>query len=71
MRKTRAIRADWQTEPMPEQRARIDLDLRFTRREMAKIKRGVIPEEMEDKWFIFFENDTLFCQRSWAGFCVY
>jgi len=26
---------------------------------------------MEDKWFIFFEEDTLFCHRSWTGLCVY
>jgi hypothetical protein len=26
---------------------------------------------MEDKWFLFFEDDTLFFHRSWTGFCVY
>jgi 8-oxo-dGTP diphosphatase len=66
-----ATRAEWKTEPLPEQRARIDLDLPFTRQEMATIKRGFIPKEMEDKWFIFFEDNTLFCHRSWTGYCVY
>jgi len=32
---------------------------------------GFLPREMEDKWFLFFENDTLFCHRSWTGFCIY
>ena len=25
----------------------------------------------EDKWFIYWENDTLFFHRSWTGVCVY
>ena len=32
---------------------------------------GVIPEEMEDKWFAYWEDGTLFFHRSWTGFCVY
>jgi ADP-ribosylglycohydrolase len=38
---------------------------------MSRIRRGVIPEEMEDKWFVYWEEDTLFFHRSWTGFCVY
>ena len=26
---------------------------------------------MEDKWFIFFESNTLYIHRSWTGFCIY
>ena len=26
---------------------------------------------MEDKWFIYFENETLFFHRSWTGYCIY
>lgn len=26
---------------------------------------------MEDKWFIYWQNDRLFFHRSWSGFCVY
>ena len=35
------------------------------------IRRGVIPEMMEDKWFIFLEEDVLYFHRSWTGFCIY
>ena len=66
-----AKRSDWKTLPLPEQRATIELDLRFTPDEFEQIKRGVIPVEMEDKWFIYWEDDTLFFHRSWTGFCVY
>ena len=38
---------------------------------MECIRRGLVPEQMEDKWFIFWEDDTLFFHRSWTGFCIY
>ncbi len=38
---------------------------------MQKIKRGFVPEQMEDKWFVFHEQDILYFHRSWTGFCIY
>ena len=32
---------------------------------------GVTPEAMEDKWFIFLEDATLYFHRSWTGMAVY
>jgi hypothetical protein len=43
----------------------------FSREEYATITRGLIPVEMEDKWFVFWESDSLFLHRSWTGVCVY
>ena len=47
-----AVQSDWQNEPLPMSRATVRLDHRFTKEEMAKIRRGLVPQEMEDKWFI-------------------
>jgi hypothetical protein len=33
----------------------------------ARICRGLIPEAMEDKWFIYFDDPYLFLHRSWTG----
>jgi hypothetical protein len=38
---------------------------------MRRIRRGVVPEEMEDKWFVYWQDDSLFFHRSWTGFCIY
>ena len=38
---------------------------------MDHIRQGVIPEVMEDKWFIYWNDDALFFHRSWTGFCIY
>jgi hypothetical protein len=38
---------------------------------MEQIRKGLIPEQMEDKWFVFFENDRLYFHRSWTGYCIF
>lgn len=43
----------------------------FTRKELKQLKLGIVPREMEDKWFIYFEATHLFFHRSWTGQPVY
>ena len=38
---------------------------------MECIRRGLVPEQMEDKWFIYWESGNLFFHRSWSGYCIY
>lgn len=35
--------------------------------EMERIRAGLLPEAMEDKWFVFFEAPYLYLHRSWTG----
>ena len=65
------MRADWKTLPMPQKTRCLPLNLRFTAKEMDVIRHGLVPQEMEDKWFIFFENGLLHMHRSWTGYCIY
>jgi len=30
-----------------------------------------VPGQMEDKWFIYWKDDTLYFHRSWTGSCIY
>lgn len=66
-----AKRSDWETKELPAKRSTIALNRGFTSEEMEPIRMGLIPEAMEDKWFIYWEDDRLFFHRSWTGFCVY
>ena len=43
----------------------------FSQEDMERIRRGLIPEQMEDKWFIYWKDDALFFHHSWTGFCIY
>jgi hypothetical protein len=66
-----ATRASWKTHACSEQREALSLAAVYSPSEFEQIKAGLIPEEMEDKWFIFFEAPWLYLHRSWTGFCIY
>ncbi|HUY00396.1 MAG TPA: hypothetical protein VMV49_12620 [Candidatus Deferrimicrobium sp.] len=67
-----AKRSDWETlEKPPEKYANLEIKRKFTEEEMIKIKRGVIPQSNDDKWFIFYEDGILYFYRCWSGFCIY
>lgn len=51
--------------------ARLPYQAAFSQAEYALIRRGLIPAEMDDKWFIFWEADSLYLHRSWTGHQVY
>lgn len=64
-------RSDWKTLDMPARQETFRFHRPFTAEQMAALRRGNIPQEMEDKWFWFMEGDTLFAHRSWTGICIY
>ncbi len=66
-----AERDDWKTEKMPEKRDSFIFRRHFTPEQMAMLRRGNIPKEMEDKWFWYMEGNTLYAHRSWTGFCIF
>ena len=68
---TVATRNSWKTDPMPPERARLDCRLTVSNTDYSRLSRGLIPEEMEDKWFAYMDNDCLFLHRSWTEFCIY
>lgn len=66
-----AKRSDWKTQEMPEKNEPFPLEMDLTAGELALLRQGHIPQEMEDKWFLFFEEGVLYACRSWTGFCIY
>jgi hypothetical protein len=66
-----AVRNSWKTMPLPARREKLDIERTFTEQEYERLACGLIPEGMEDKWFIFMENDVLSFHRSWTGVCIY
>lgn len=65
-----AIRNDWRTEPLPERHVRLPLDFTLDARAAVAARLGYVPTEMEEKWFCYFEGNTLYQHRSWTGFCI-
>jgi len=63
--------ADLDIRPLPDKHTLVPLDRRFTAQEMQRIRMGLIPRQMEDKWFIYWCDGRLFRHRSWTGLCIY
>lgn len=56
---------------MPKKHVNLGMNREFSEYESYLINKGVIPKDMDDKWFIFRRGDKLFFHRSWTGFCIY
>jgi hypothetical protein len=61
-----ANKADWKTEefskPYP-----IKVNFQINETSYARIRHGLLPEEMEDKWFAYFADRRISLHRSWTG----
>jgi hypothetical protein len=66
-----ATRDSWKHRPLPDARAALAYARTFDRAEHARLQRGLVPDQMEDKWFIFLDGERLFFHRSWTGTCIY
>jgi hypothetical protein len=67
----KATSRSWKTKRLPAARARLQLERSFSAAEWVALQLGVIPEEMEDKWFIYESRGWLSFHRSWTGVCIY
>lgn len=67
----RATAESWETSPMPEQNVSVRLRVRVSAEEMARIEMGHIPQEMEDKWFMYCDGGHIRWFRSWSGYCIF
>ena len=66
-----ANRSSWKTLPVPEQKNSLGFTSHFSDLEAERIQHGLVPQQMEDKWFIYSEQGWVYFHRSWTGACVY
>jgi len=66
-----ARKEDWYTEPIAGKKKFINIHLDFTEKEFQWIRWGMIPQDMNDKWFVFWDGEYLHFHRSWTGHCIY
>lgn len=69
-RKKPASRHDWKTKP-PSLMESFPYHRTFSAEQREKLDWGVVPLEMEDKWFAFVEDDILYWYRSWTASLIY
>jgi hypothetical protein len=69
-----ATSADWDIEPMPESKeetSTIKLAIPIPEEAMAILRKGHIPEEQEDHWFMYCDDEYIRYYRSWTGMCAF
>jgi len=43
----------------------------FAAEDVLRLRAGLWPRDMDDRWAIWLDGDVLRCWRSWTGTCVY
>ncbi len=71
MARSGAKPGDWKTSPFPARTGPLPFTRRFTADELRRLQQGLVPEEMEDRWFIVWQGDALWLHRSWTGHCIF
>ena len=67
-----ATSTSWKTEPMPKTDiSRVKASINITKENMAIIRKGHIPEAMEDHWFMYCDDEYIRYYRSWSGMCAF
>ena len=67
----RATRSSWKISHPSGPSDLVDYADTFSSAEFDEIKRGLVPRDMDDKWFIFFEDPILYLHRSWTGSLIF
>ncbi|WP_219851893.1 hypothetical protein [Methylibium rhizosphaerae] len=67
----RATPKSWNHLPAPADRADLAFQALFTDAEAEQLFLGLVPEQMEDKWFVYYEDGWLRFHRSWTGAFIY
>jgi len=67
----KANRKSWRIHRINKNKAALDIHAEYSEAEYTKMSEGFQPYDMDQKWFIYMENDTLWFHRSWTGQCIY
>src|SRR5262245_51086309 len=66
-----ATKSSWETLEPPQLREPLGYERVFDDADADRLREGLLPEAMEDKWFIYFESGWLYLHRSWTGSLIY
>ena len=62
---------DWKTKPMPPNHNIVTLNRELTDDDYKCLLIGIIPKEMEDRWFMYTVDNQIHIHRSWTGYCIF
>lgn len=62
---------DWEISPMPEKTCQFKIKRKFSEEAIKRLRKGHLPEDMEDRWFYYYEDGKMYYHRSWSGNCIF
>src|ERR1700756_5303385 len=62
-----ATRTSWKTLPHPDKHERLVVPETFFGAAGDRMRGGHVPVDMDDRWFIYFEDGWLHFHHSWTG----
>ena len=62
---------DWKIEEMPIETEKFFSGRKLRPNEYSKLKMGLKPSSMDDKWFVYSQTDSVHFHRSWLGHCIF
>lgn len=65
-----ATKDKWTTKPMTNPK-KLEVAISLTNKQLRKLKIGLVPNEMEDKWFAYFDKGFIHFHRSWTGYEIF
>ena len=65
-----ATKDSWNISSMDQQK-QISFFLLLDEYEFDRIRMGYVPAQMEQKWFVYFDEGWLHVHRSWTGYEIY
>jgi hypothetical protein len=57
--------------PPPQKREKLDIAAMFSDAEGGRMRQGFIPRDMDDRWYVYFQDGWLNFHRSWTGAHIY
>ena len=68
---TSASQSSWKTLPPPKHKEPLQFEAFFDDEEAKQMMKGLVPNSMDDKWFVYFSDGWLKFHRSWTGALIY
>ncbi len=65
-----ATKERWKTIPMTQPR-KIGVSILLNTEQLKKLRIGLVPNEMENKWFAYLHNKAIHLHRSWTGYEIF
>ena len=59
--------SDWQRRNLDDPVEVFRVDWTYEAQDMERMRWGLVPQSMEDKWFVYAEENRLTFVRSWSG----